>query len=125
MNQEIDVKARFVKKGQDLHLVVPPSGTNDQSSRLDRALVKAIARAVTWYDDLSSGFRYFNARDRPAGASQRALHRAGALLKPNLVEGCVVGTLGMSIAAAGLAKGVTFPAVWEAKETQLSGDKPV
>lgn len=126
--REIAITARFVRKGQDLHLVLPAVDGVDQATRLDKSLVKAIARAVTWYDDLVSGrassMREIAEREQ---VSERYVAQLLplALLKPNLVEGCIAGALELSIAAAEIAKGVTFPAVWEAQQTQLAGTMPV
>jgi site-specific DNA recombinase len=51
----IEIALRFVAKGQDMRLVIPPSDGIYQSVPLDKSLIKALARAVTWYDDLITG----------------------------------------------------------------------
>lgn len=119
----IDVEARFVRKSQDLHLVVLPTNGADLSIRLDKSLIKAIARAVTWYDDLASG----------KAASMRQIATADdvseryvaqllplALLRPELVKGCLDGTCSVSITGSALARGLTIPYGWEAQETRFA-----
>lgn len=115
MRREIEVAARFVRKGQDLHLVVPAAEGTDQAARLDKPLVKAIARAVTWYDDLVAGrassMREIAARENLSERYVAQLLQL-AFLKPDLIEGCTAGALELPFTVPDLAKGVTLPAPW-------------
>lgn len=120
----IDIATRFVRKGQDLHLIVPATDGVDQAARLDKPLVKAIARAVTWYDDLVGGratsMREIAEREQ---VSERYVAQLLplAFLKPDLIEGCAAGALDLPITVPDLAKGVTFPVAWEAQAVKFAG----
>jgi len=117
----MDIAARFVRKGQDLHLIVPAADGVDQAARLDKPLLKAIARAVTWYDDLVAG-RASSMRDiaEREQVSERYVAQLLplAFLKPSLIEGCTAGALELSITVPDLAKGVTLPAPWDEQAVQ-------
>lgn len=120
----IDIDTRFVRKGQDLHLVVPPADGADLSARLDKSLIKAIARAVTWYDDLASG-RADSMREIAAAEDVSEHYVAQllplALLTPELVEGCLDGASDLHIATGGLARGFAMPHRWEHQSAQFTG----
>lgn len=120
--RKIEIPVRFAKKGQNLHLVIPAAESIDQGARLDGAIVKAIARAVSWYDDLVSGratsMREIAEREQ---VSERYVAQLLPLtfLKPELIEGSVAGMIKLSIAAADLAKGISLPAAWELQKANL------
>ena len=111
----IDIEARFVKKGQDLHLVVLPGDGADATARLDKSLIKAIARAVTWYDHLVRG-RVASMREIATAEDVSERYVAHllplAFLKPELVEGCLDGTTDLGISGANLAKGLDLHRDW-------------
>lgn len=120
----IEIEARFVKKGQDLHLVVPPAEGGDQVARLDKALIKAIARAVTWYDDLVAR-RATSMRDIAAAEDVSERYVAQllplAFLDPNLVEGCVEGALDLAVTGGDLARGLALQRDWRLQSVQPVG----
>lgn len=120
----VEVEARFVRKGQDLHLVVPPNDGADLGTRLDKALIKSIARAVTWYDDLVSG-RAISLRQIAVAENVSERYVAQllplAMLKPELVEGVLDGTGTWSIAGSDLARGAAIPAEWEKQKMPATG----
>jgi hypothetical protein len=121
----IDVETRFVRKGQDLHLVVPPTDGADSSSRSEKSLVKAIARAVTWYDDLVAG-RASSMREiaTTEGVSERYVAQLLplAFLKPELVEGCLDGAIDLPIRGSDLARGLPIPCEWRQQSTRFTGN---
>jgi site-specific DNA recombinase len=123
----IDIEARFVKRGQDLHLVVPPGDGADATARLDKSLIKAVARAATWYDDLVHGWA---ASMREIAAAEDVSERYVAqllplaFLKPGLVEGCLDGTTDLRITGANLAKGLDLHREWPRQVDDPYGVKP-
>lgn len=120
----IEIEARFVKKGQDLHLVVPPGDGADTTAQLDKSLIKAIARAVTWYDDLVHG-RAGSMREIAAAEDVSERYVAQllplAFLKPGLVEGCLDGTADLGISGANLAKGLDLHREWQRQVVDIHG----
>lgn len=118
----LDVPARFVRRSQTLHLIVPLREGEDPSARLDKTLIKALARAVSWYDDLVSGkassMREIAEQEK---VSERYVAQLLplAFLKPGLVEAALEGTGSLTISGAEIAKGVTLPMGWET-QTALS-----
>jgi site-specific DNA recombinase len=121
----IDVEARFVRKGQDLHLVVPPTDGANLSARLDKSLVKAVARAVTWYEDLVSGKA---ASMREIATAENVSERYVAqllplaLLNPSLIEGSLDGSVDAPVTGSDLARGLTIPREWQRQSLKLACD---
>jgi DNA invertase Pin-like site-specific DNA recombinase len=120
----IEIEARFVKKGQSLHLVVPPAEGVDRAARLDKALIKAIARAVTWYDDLVAQ-RVTSMREIAGeeDVSERYVAQLLplAFLDPGLVEGALDGEKTIAIQSGDLAKGIAVPMDWSQQRKALVG----
>ncbi len=111
----IEVAGRFVRRGQTLHLMVPPNEGADLSAPLDKSLIKALSRAVTWYDDLTTG-RAGSMREIAAqeGVSERYVAQLLrlAFLKPKLVEAYLEGNAALSITGADIAPGIALPLDW-------------
>lgn len=112
----IDIEAHYVRKGQNLHLVVPPTDGADLSARLDKSLIKAVARAVTWYEDLVSGKA---ASMREIATAENVSERYVAqllplaLLNPSLIEGSLDGSVDVLGTGSDLARGLTIPREWQ------------
>lgn len=104
----IEIPARFVARGQKLHLVMPPQAGTEPGKRLDKSFIKALARAVAWYDDLVSG-KAGSMREIAEQEKVRERYVAQllplALLKPALVEAALDGTGSLTISGAEIAKG--------------------
>jgi site-specific DNA recombinase len=119
----IEVEARFVRKGQDLHLVVPPTEAADFNARLDKSLIKAIARAVTWYDDLVTG-RVGSMREIATAEDVSERYVAQllplAMVNPELIENALDGTSSWSISGNELAKGEVIPSKWTSQARCLA-----
>lgn len=115
----IEVPARFVARGQKLHLVMPPQAGEGPQAPLDKAMIKTLARAVTWYDDLVTGkassIREIADQEK---VSERYVAQLLplALLKPALVEAALEGAGSLTIANGDIAKGVVLPMAWESQE---------
>ncbi len=76
---------------------------------------KALARSVTWYDDLVSGravsFREIAERE---GVAERYIAKLIplAFLDPSLVKDSLEGRTTLSLTASDLALGVELPMIW-------------
>jgi hypothetical protein len=117
----INIEAHFVPKGRDLRLIVPPTESIETSPRLDKTLIKAIARGITWYEDLTSG-RAISMRDIATreNVSERYVAQLIrlAFLTPDLVAGCLDGTIALPITGTDVAKGVELPQDWAVQRQQ-------
>jgi len=117
----MEISARFVARGQELHLVIPPQTGAEPERRLDKPLIKALARAVTWYDDLVIG-RASSIREiaEQENVSERYVAQLLplALLKPDSIEATLDGLGSLAIASGDIAKGLDLPMAWEAQEQE-------
>lgn len=118
----IEIPARFVARGQELHLVMPPQAGVEPERRLDKPLIKALARAVTWYDDLVTG-RASSIREiaEHENVSERYVAQLLplALLRPASIEATLEGTGSLAIASSDIAKGIDLPVCWATQEHVL------
>lgn len=113
------VPLRIRRRGIEMRLVlddtVPPS-------RVDPALLKTVARAYRWADDLLSGrAQSAGAIARREGVSDRyvwRLIRVG-FLAPTLVEAIVYGRQPEELTASALTQRLDLPALWYAQERAL------
>jgi site-specific DNA recombinase len=115
----IDVPVSFTRRGVEARLIVDgPSGAADRAP--DAALVKAVARAHVWFDELTSG---------RAGSIVEIAKREGvsdrfvsilldlAFLAPSVVEAIVHGRQPASWTAKGLMFGEEIPVLWQTTRT--------
>lgn len=109
----IEIRKSFGGKHQSRHLVVRPDGGQPRAP--SKWLVKALARSVTWYDDLASG-RAVSLREIAVreGVDERFVAKLIplAFLDPRLVSECLDGRQTLSLTASDLALGVDLPSAW-------------
>ncbi|MBX3582971.1 MAG: recombinase family protein [Rhizobiaceae bacterium] len=102
----------FTARSQSKHLVVRQDTIGSAPSKW---LIKALARSITWYDDLVSGraasFREIAERE---GVAERYVAKLIplAFLDPGIVEDSLDGRTALSLTASDLAFGVDLPPIW-------------
>ncbi len=107
------------RRGVEMRLVA--EGT-PLPSRVDLALLKAVARAYRWTDDLLSGrVPSVDAIARREKVSNRYVHRLIRLgfLAPKIVGAIVDGRHPPTLTAFALTQRVHLPALWSAQEEAL------
>jgi site-specific DNA recombinase len=91
---ELTAAVTFTRRGAETKLVLPGLAQQNHSSRCDPALIKAIARGRTWFEELATGrapsLQELATRD---GISRRYIRRLVGLafLSPELVEAILQG----------------------------------
>jgi hypothetical protein len=91
---ELTAAVTFTRRGAETKLVLPGLAQQNHSSRCDPALIKAIARGRTWFEELATGrapsLQGLAKRD---GISRRYIRRLVGLafLSPELVEAILQG----------------------------------
>jgi site-specific DNA recombinase len=109
----IEVPNTFEGKSRSAHLVDRNNGARNLAPA--KWLVKALARSISWYDDLVSGraasFREIAVRE---GVDERFVAKLIplAFLDPGLVGDCIEGRHMLSLTAPDLASGIDLPAAW-------------
>jgi len=107
------------RRGVEMRLVV--DGT-PPPSRVDLPLLKAVARAYRWSDDLLSGrvpsVDEIARRERLSSRYVRRVIRLG-FLAPTIVEAIVDGRHPETLTAIALTSRVDFPALWSEQERML------
>src|SRR6266850_2403649 len=86
---ELEAPVAFRRRGTEMRLVLPGVATQNESSRCDPTLIKALARGRAWFEELAAGrarsLRELAERD---GITRRYVRRLVdlAFLSPELVE---------------------------------------
>ena len=109
------------RRGVEVRLSV---GAHERSAALvDLALVKAVARAHRWFDELSSGkARSLAALAAREGLSVRYVGRLIrlAFLAPEIVEAIVAGRQPATLTAEALTRRIELPLSWSSQRTALN-----
>ena len=119
INRQIPMTIR--RRGVEMRLVIDGAGA--ASPKADPALVKAIARARGWFDDLVTG----RAASLSAIARQEGLNDSYvshllplAFLAPDIVEAIAAGRHPADLTAETLVKRVDLPLGWDEQKTLLN-----
>jgi site-specific DNA recombinase len=111
----IELTAVAVKRrGVETKLVLPGLAQPKHSSRCNPALIKAIARGRTWFEELATGrARSLQDLARRDGISRRYIRRllCLAFLSPELVEAILQGRQPVELTATRLAE-LDLPLDW-------------
>jgi site-specific DNA recombinase len=112
---------RLKRRGVELRLIV---GDHNRSAAIvDLALVKAVARAHRWFDELSTGkagsLAAIAAREGLAVRYVGRLIRL-AFLAPDIVESIVEGRQPTTLTAEALTRRIELPLSWCAQRTALN-----
>jgi site-specific DNA recombinase len=108
------IEATLQSCGRHLALVLPKTDPHSLP-RLDKPLLKAIARGVTWYEDLKSG-RVASMRDLAVqqNVSERYVSKIirYAFLAPDFVEKALEGDPNLPFAGADISANTDIPTCW-------------
>ena len=107
------------RRGVEMRMVLEGDST---PSRVDLPLLKAVARARRWSQDLLAGraqsVGQLAKRERLDGRSVRRLIRLG-FLSPRIVEAIAGGHQPLDLTVIGLTRRVDLPLLWSAQEQVL------
>jgi DNA invertase Pin-like site-specific DNA recombinase len=113
------VPLRLRRRGIEMRLVLDDTAA---PLRVDRTLLKTVARAYRWADDLLSGrAQSVGEIARRDGVSDRYVWRLMRLgfLAPSIVEAIVEGRQPAELTASALSQRLDLPALWQAQEEAL------
>ena len=101
------------RRGFEMRLIV--EGSDTPAPQADPALLKLVARAHRWSDDLLSGrvqsVAEIAARERIGARHVRRLLRL-AFLAPEIIEAIAAGQQAPELTAEALAKRIDLPLLW-------------
>jgi site-specific DNA recombinase len=112
----------FKRRGIETRPVLPGLAQQDRSSRCDPALVKAIARGRTWFEELATGrVRSLQELARRDGITRRYIRRLVGLafLSPQLVDAILQGRQPVALTATRLTE-LDLPLDWTEQHKLLA-----
>lgn len=121
----LSIDAKLKRYGGVVHLVVPPNPTATPASRIKPALLKALARAHSWYQSVLEGKAPdLRALAGHAGFTEGYVGKvfSCALLAPDIVDSILQGRQPDDLTFARLSREI--PLSW-AEQRQLFGFPPV
>ena len=114
------VPMRVKRRGVEMRMVLEGASN---PTRIDLPLLKAVARARRWSDDLLSGrvrsVDELARREGIDGRSVRRLIRLGTL-SPRIVDAIVEGRQPADLTVIGLTRRIDLPLLWSAQEQALN-----
>jgi len=119
---ELTAPVAFRRRGVEMRLVLPEVATQNDRSRCDPTLIKAIARGREWFEELAAGrarsLRELAERD---GITRRYVRRFVdlAFLSPELVEVILQGRQPVDLTATRLIE-LDLPLDWTDQHTLLA-----
>jgi site-specific DNA recombinase len=119
---ELTAPVTFRRRGVEMRLVLPAVASQNDRSRCDPTLIKAIARGRAWFEELSAGrarsLRELAERD---GITRRYVRRLVdlAFLSPELVEAILHGRQPVELTATRLT-GLDLPLDWTDQRNLLA-----
>ena len=119
----LSAPAAFRRRGVETKLVLPAAVQMDKPGRIDAALLKAVARARLWFEQLAAGeASSLQAIADRQGVSQRYVSRLLplAFLAPDIVERILQGHQPAHLSAARLTNELDLPLGW-AEQRELLG----
>src|SRR5262249_18598020 len=111
---------RIKRRGVERRLIV---GDHDRSEGIvDLALLKAVARAHRWFDELSTGKA--NSLAQIAAREELNVRYVGRLIRlaflaPDIVESIIQGRQPTTLTAEGLTRHIAIPLEWRSQKTAL------
>jgi site-specific DNA recombinase len=113
-----DIPMQMKHRGAEMRLVIGHAPT----ATPDATLLKTIARAHTWWQDIASGrvttFQEIDEREN-TDKSYVAKVIPLAFLAPNIVEQIIAGTQAPDLTATKLLRSITLPLSWAAQQDIL------
>ena len=119
----LSAPAAFRRRGVETKLVLPAAVQMDKPGRIDAALLKTVARARLWFEQLAAGeASSLQAIADRQGVSQRYVSRLLplAFLAPDIVERILQGHQPAHLSAARLTNELDLPLGW-AEQRELLG----
>ena len=119
---ELTAAIDFKRRGAATKLVLPGLAEQNQPSRCDAALLKAIARGRAWFEELTTGrARSLQQLAQRDGISRRYIRRLIdlAFLSPQLVEAILQGRQPVELTAARLTE-LDLPLGWAEQHRLLA-----
>ena len=119
---ELTAPAAFRRRGGEMRLVLPAGALQNDRSRCDPTLIKAIARGRAWFEELAAGrarsLRELAERD---GITRRYVRRLVdlAFLSPDLVEAILQGRQPVELTATRLTE-LDLPLDWTEQRSLLA-----
>ena len=119
---ELTTPAAFRRRGVEMRLVLPAVASQNDRSRCDPTLIKAIARGRAWFEELAAGrarsLRELAERD---GITRRYVRRLVdlAFLSPELVEAILQGRQSVELTATRLTE-LDLPLDWTDQRSLLA-----
>ena len=113
------IPMRIRRRGVEMRLIVTDSS---KPSRVDPALLKAITRGRTWWNDLATGTQpTIAAIARRDGCSEGYVRQLLplAFLAPSIVEAIVTGQHPVDLTVETLVKRIDLPLSWEQQRAML------
>ena len=107
------------------HLIVPAPERREAAPA--KWLIKALARGITWYDDLATGrAASFREIAEAEGVDARLISKLVpiAFLDPQLVVDCIDGRNGLLMTGSDVADGLEIPILWTAQGTPGKNPAP-
>src|SRR6267154_2076208 len=112
----------FKRRGAETKLVLPGLAQQNDRSRCDPALIKAIARGRTWFEELATGrARSLEELAKRDGITRRYIRRlvCFAFLSPELVEAILQGRQPVQLTATRLTE-LDLPLDWTEQRRLLA-----
>ena len=119
---ELTAAAAFTRRGAETKLVLPGLAQQYDRSRYDPALIKAIARGRTWFEELATGrVRSLQELAKRDGITRRYIRRLVGLafLSPQLVEAILQGRQSGELTATRLTE-FDLPLDWTEQHRLLA-----
>jgi site-specific DNA recombinase len=119
---ELAAAIAFKRRGVETKLVLPGLAQQNDRSRCDPALIKAIARGRTWFEELATGrVRSLQELAKRDGITRRYIRRLVGLafLSPQLVEAILEGRQPVELTATRLTK-IDLPLDWTEQRRLLA-----
>jgi site-specific DNA recombinase len=110
---QVSISVKLTLCGGSIRLIVPGESGGERTARPNAVLIKAVARAYTWYERLLPGeATSLQAIAREHGVMTRYVRRIlrCAFLAPDLVEAILQGRQPPELTLAGLCN--TLPLDW-------------
>jgi site-specific DNA recombinase len=119
---ELAAAIAFKRRGAETKLVLPGLAQQNDRSRCDPALIKAIARGRTWFEELATGrVRSLQELAKRDGITRRYIRRLVGLafLSPQLVEAILQGRQSGELTATRLTE-FDLPLDWTEQHRLLA-----
>lgn len=113
----VDVPISIKQRGVETRLII--EGETEPPAYRDLALIKTLARAVSWFDDLASGrVKDFSDLGTQEGLTRSVVGRTCllAFLAPELIEQILAGRQPLKMRARNLLREVSIPDSWNEQQ---------